>query len=184
MQELQKQLGYVFRDEGLLVTALTHSSYANENKKEGVSSNERLEFLGDAILGFTVAEYLYINRPDMPEGQMSRLRAELVCEQSLCGAAEELRIGRRLRLGRGEEVGGGRNRPSILADAVEAIIAAVYIDGGIDAVRTMIHTVILPILLRSAGSGLDYKTALQELIQRKKRTGAHLPPCASPAGPQ
>jgi ribonuclease-3 len=167
MQELQRKLGYTFRDEALLVTALTHSSYANENRKEGALSNERLEFLGDAILGFTVAEYLYRDRPDMPEGQMSRLRAELVCEPTLCAAAEDLGLGQHLRLGRGEETGGGRGRPSILADAVEAVIAAVYLDGGIEAVRTVIHAAVLPILLRHAGSELDFKTALQELIQRK-----------------
>lgn len=167
MRELERKLGYTFNNQNLLLTALTHSSYANENRKEGALSNERLEFLGDAILGFTVAEYLYRDHPEMPEGQMTRLRAELVCEQSLCGAAEELELGRYLRLGRGEEVGGGRSRPSILADAVEALIAAIYLDGGIQAVQKVIREAILPLLLRYAGSGFDYKTALQEFVQRK-----------------
>ena len=130
MDKLEEKLGYAFRRAELLKMALTHSSWANENKRSGQSCNERLEFLGDAVLGFTVAEYLYENAPDMPEGQMTRTRAELVCERSLNNAAAALDLGAYLKLGRGEELGGGRERPSILADAFEAVVAAVYLDGG------------------------------------------------------
>ena len=123
MEELERKIGYAFRDGSLLKSALAHSSYANENRGAGVVSNERLEFLGDSVLGFVTAEYLYRSHPDMPEGGMTKLRAELVCEQSLHRVAQELELGKYIRLGKGEEHTGGRTRPSILADAVEAVIA-------------------------------------------------------------
>ena len=165
MNELESRLGYEFQNKELLFLALTHSSYANENKKRGIVCNERLEFLGDAVLGVTAAEWLYRGFPELPEGKMSRIRAELVCEQSLAGVARELELGTFLRLGHGEETNGGRDRDSILADAVEAIIAAVYLDGG-DAGK-LIHRLILD----GAGADVlaavsDYKTKLQELVQR------------------
>ena len=137
MTELETRLGYRFRDRSLLETALTHSSYANENRAAGAVSNERLEFLGDSVLGVTVADHLYRSYPDMPEGKMTRLRAELVCEQSLHRVARELELGRCLRLGKGEEHNGGRERASILADAVEAVIAALYLDGGMEPDRPL-----------------------------------------------
>ena len=130
MQELEKKLNYTFRNSALLQEALNHSSYANENRARGYTSNERLEFLGDSVLGMVTATRLYQLYPDMPEGKMSRLRAELVCEQALHGVALTLHLGDYIRLGHGEERSGGRERPSILADAVEAIIAAMYLDGG------------------------------------------------------
>ena len=129
LRELEERLGHVFHDESLLRTALTHSSYANENRALGAVCNERLEFLGDSVLGVTVADHLYRNYGAMPEGRMTRLRSELVCEQSLHRVAQKLQLGEYLRLGRGEEHNGGRERPSILADAVEAVIAAMYLDG-------------------------------------------------------
>ncbi|NLA88065.1 MAG: ribonuclease III, partial [Clostridiales bacterium] len=138
MEKLEKKLSYTFRDRTLLIEALTHSSWANENKRSGAESNERLEFLGDSVLGFAVAEYLYRNKSKMPEGQMTRLRAELVCEKSLAAAAFQLELGKNLRLGRGEEQSGGRRRPSILADAFEAVVAAVFLDGGIEPVKSMV----------------------------------------------
>lgn len=167
MDRLERQLDYVFRDKALLQAALTHSSWANENKKSGASSNERLEFLGDSILGFTVAEFLYQNLPDMPEGQMTRVRAELVCEKSLEWASSELELGIYLRLGRGEEQNGGRRRPSILADAFEAVVAAVFLDGGIEPAKAMVTRFILSQYREGGQTGYDYKTALQELVQRK-----------------
>ncbi len=168
MEELEQKIGYTFADRELLRTALTHSSYANENRREGAVCNERLEFLGDAVLGMITAQYLYKRFPDMPEGRMTRLRAELVCEKSLNGVACSLGLGDMLLLGRGEEKNGGRTRPSILADAVEAIIAALSLDGGLAEARRFITRNILEPF--EAGEGLpdvDYKTALQELVQRK-----------------
>ena len=133
MQELEKKLNYTFRDPSLLAEALSHSSYANEHRAAGLNSNERLEFLGDSVLGFVTAEFLFARHPNLPEGDLTRIRAALVCEQSLYEVARKLDLGRYLRLGRGEEAGGGRTRTSILADATEAVFAAVYLDGGIGA---------------------------------------------------
>ena len=121
LQVLEKKLGYTFRCKEQLQAALYHSSYANEHRCCGVSSNERLEFLGDAVLGLVTADYLYHKHPDLPEGELTRTRAALVCEESLVEVAQELGLGEYLRLGRGEESGGGRRRPSIQADAVEAV---------------------------------------------------------------
>ena len=168
MTELEKRLGHVFHDRALLETALTHSSYANENRSQGVACNERLEFLGDSVLGVTVADFLFRHYGSMPEGRMTRLRSELVCEQSLYQVARKLELGRFLRLGKGEEHNGGRERPSILSDAVEALIAAMYLDGGMASASEFIHRC----LLSELGSVepeyfTDYKTALQELVQRQ-----------------
>ena len=168
MTELEKRLGHVFHDRALLEIALTHSSYANENRSQGIVCNERLEFLGDSVLGVTVADFLYRRYADMPEGRMTRLRSELVCEQSLYQVALKLELGSFLRLGRGEEHNGGRRRASILSDAVEALIAAMYLDGGMSAASDFIHRW----LLSELGSAepecfTDFKTALQELIQRE-----------------
>lgn len=167
MRALQDRLGYVFRDPALLENALTHSSYANERRGHA-ASNERLEFLGDSVLGMVTADKLYHCFPDLPEGKLSRMRAELVCEQSLHAVALDLGLGEHLRLGKGEEHSGGRERPSILADAVEAVIAAMYLDGGLDPARTFI----LGHILNGIEAGeihhvMDYKTELQEQIQRK-----------------
>lgn len=165
MNELEEKLGYHFRDRGLLEHAMTHSSYANEHRGEGLTSNERLEFLGDSVLGMVVADYLFKNHPDMPEGELTRKRAALVCEESLHEVALGLGLGRYLRLGRGEDAGGGRARPSILADATEAMLAAVYLDGGLEATGRIIQALILD-REREKAVDHDYKTALQELVQR------------------
>lgn len=165
MESLEKKLGYRFRDRALLDEALNHSSYANEHRG-GLGSNERLEFLGDSVLGFVSAEHLFRKHPDLPEGDLTRMRASLVCEQSLYEVARELELGSYLKLGRGEEAGGGRERQSILADAMEAVFAAVYLDGGIEAVRELI----LRVLLNQAADSQerkDYKTTLQEVVQRR-----------------
>jgi len=169
MQELEKKLNYRFRDRELLSEALNHSSYANEHRGANVRSNERLEFLGDSVLGFVTAEFLFARHPDLPEGDLTRIRAALVCEQSLHEVAQKLELGRYLKLGRGEEGGGGRQRPSILADATEAVFAAVYLDGGIAAASSLIHRVLLDTEKEEAVEERrrDYKTVLQELVQRQ-----------------
>lgn len=165
METLEAKLGYTFRDKQLLETALTHSSYANEHPPR--SSNERLEFLGDSVLGFVTAETIYERRPDMPEGEMTRLRAELVCETSLHQVAQSLGLSEFILLGKNEEGNAGRQRPSILADAVEAILAAMYLDGGEEPARRFVMENILNDGL--AGKRFvreDYKTMLQELLQQ------------------
>lgn len=165
MTTLEEKLGYEFRDPALLENALTHSSCANESRGRR-QSNERLEFLGDSILGMVVADHLYRNHPDLPEGELTRTRAALVCEDSLVEVAEALHLGEYLHLGKGEEAGGGRERPSIIADAVEAVLAAVYLDGGIGSARKLIQKFILDREAEKSASR-DYKTALQELVQRE-----------------
>ena len=167
MVTLEEKIGYTFRDRALLDNALTHSSYANEHREQGSLSNERLEFLGDSILGLVVADHLYRTRPDLPEGDLTRIRAALVCESSLVDVAKELDLGSYLKLGKGEESGGGRHRPSIQADAVEAMLAAVYLDGGIGQARKLIHDLILGHEREKTAAGRDYKTSLQELVQRE-----------------
>lgn len=168
MEELEKKLNYAFRNHALLEEALCHSSYANEHRAEHLNSNERLEFLGDSVLGFVTAEFLFAQHPDLPEGDLTRIRAALVCEQSLYEVAGKLNLGAYLKLGRGEESGGGRTRTSILADATEAVFAAVYLDGGIDAASALIHRCLLEAEREEVVEERrrDYKTALQELIQR------------------
>lgn len=165
METLEEKLNYHFQDQSLLQTALTHSSFANEHH---CSSNERLEFVGDSVLGMMTAEYLYRNYPDTPEGKMTKLRAEIVCEQSLWEVAEKLQLGTNLRLGKGEEQSGGRTRHSILADCVEAVIAAMYLDGGMTPAKAFIDAHILSKLADGAAALVrDWKTELQELVQQK-----------------
>lgn len=167
MKTLEEKIGYSFQDRRLLENALTHSSYANEHRMAKVPSNERLEFLGDSILGLVVADHLYRTRPDLPEGDLTRIRAALVCESSLVEVARGLNLGSYLKLGKGEDHGGGRARPSIQADAVEAMLAAVYLDGGIGQARKLIHRLVLNQEEARTAAGRDYKTALQELVQRE-----------------
>lgn len=164
MTELEKKIGYVFRNPALLRTALTHSSYANER---GTESYERMEFLGDSVLGCVTAEFLFRHEPKIPEGKMTRLRSELVCEQNLHAVAEKLGISRHMLLGRGEEKSGGRERISVLADMVEGIIAAIFLDAGLEEAKTFILTHILADAdLSDCHATADAKTALQELVQR------------------
>ena len=169
MRELERKLNYSFRNPELLSEALSHSSYANEHRGSHLSSNERLEFLGDSVLGFVTAEFLFTQHPNLPEGDLTRIRAALVCEQSLYEVARKLELGRDLKLGRGEETGGGRERTSILADATEAVFAAVYLDGGIAEASALIHRVLLDVERKEVVEERrrDYKTALQELVQRQ-----------------
>ena len=168
INELEKAIGYRFKNITLLQNALAHSSYANERWHDSLRSNERLEFLGDSILGMVVAEHLYRNFPDRPEGDLSRMRADMVCERSLAQIAERIGLGKHLLLGNGEEAGGGRTRDSILADAVESILAACFLDGGMEAARNFINTFVLTDVPVRKLRNTDYKTALQELVQQKK----------------
>ncbi len=167
LSDFEEKLGYTFRNKALLENALTHSSYANEHRREGKTSNERLEFLGDAILGLVVAEHLYRTHPDKPEGELTKLRAELVCEKSLAEVAGRLELGQELRLGHGESHGGGSHRPSMLADAVEAVLAASYLDGGMEIPKGIITRLILGKEPTVSGNQ-DYKTRFQELVQRNR----------------
>ena len=167
LSELEAGLGYTFRDKSILENALTHSSYANENRERGLHDNERLEFLGDSILGFVVADYLYRSFPDKPEGELTRIRADLVCEKNLARAAATIRLGSFLLLGHGEEHGGGRKRDSIVSDAMESVIAASYMDGGFSAAKEIIDRLILCDVPAGKPHNFDYKTALQELVQRQ-----------------
>ena len=167
-EQLQKALSYHFRDQSLLRNALTHSSYANENRSQGVQCNERLEFLGDSVLGFVVANELYRRFPDRPEGEMTRMRADMVCEITLAQAAKAIGLGDELLLGHGEEQGGGRTRPSILADAMESVIAAAYLDGGLEAAEGIIARLILVNIPEQQLRNADWKTMLQELVQQHR----------------
>ena len=168
LSDLEKGLGYIFQNKALLENALTHSSYANENRNRHIPDNERLEFLGDSILGFVVADWLYRRFPDKPEGELTRIRADLVCEKNLARQAATIRLGEHLMLGHGEEHGGGRRRDSIVSDAMESVIAASYMDGGFEAAKGIIDRLILSDVSMDKPHNFDYKTALQELVQRKK----------------
>ena len=168
IKDLETAIGYRFQNITLLQNALTHSSYANECWHDSLKSNERLEFLGDSILGMIVAEYLYKTFPDRPEGELTRMRADMVCEASLAGIAEQLGLGKHLMLGNGEEQSGGRSRDSILADAVESVIAASFLDGGMAAAEGLIRRFVLCNVPSAKMRNADYKTALQELVQQKK----------------
>ena len=166
--ELEEKIGYTFRNPQLLEQALTHSSYANEGKKHG-HNNERLEFLGDSVLSVIVARHLFLTYKDLPEGELTKLRASLVCEKALDVFAGQIGLGKYLRLGKGEELTGGRERPSILADAFEALLAAIYIDGGYEAAQTFVLGFIPRNLdVRRKNKLSDYKTALQEIIQQNR----------------
>lgn len=162
---------YQFKNETLLNTAMTHSSYANEHRGSHLHHNERLEFLGDSVLGFVTADYLMNAYPDLPEGELTKLRAAVVCEGALCEIAKELGIPARIKLGHGEETGGGRERPSILADATEALLGAIYLDGGIEPARAFVLRFIpkkVEIAIEG-GAFKDYKTMLQEIVQKNKQ---------------
>ena len=168
IKDLEAAIGYKFKNIALLQNALAHSSYANERWHNSLMSNERLEFLGDSILGMCVAEYLYCTFPDRPEGELTRMRADMVCEQTLANVAGRIGLGEHLLLGKGEEQGGGRTRNSILADAVESVIAATFLDGGMGAAKQFIQKFILVEVPVKKLHNVDYKTSLQELVQQKK----------------
>jgi len=161
-EQLQQSIGYTFNDEALLQRALTHSSYANERKLPH-GSNERLEFLGDSVLGFLAAEYFYAACPGKPEGALTKLRAAAVCEPALFAYAQTIHLGKALLLGRGEAAMGGANRPSMVADAFEALLAAMYLDGGMEPCRAFVRR----FLQEDAPPAVeDCKTELQQIVQR------------------
>ncbi|HIR97656.1 MAG TPA: ribonuclease III [Candidatus Merdisoma faecalis] len=164
LEELEKKLGYHFHDRRLLEQALCHSSYANERHMDRLLNNERLEFLGDAVLELATSEYLYLNYPEMPEGEATRTRASIVCEQTLALCARDLGLGTWLRLGKGEELTGGRERDSITSDAMEALLGAIYLDGGFANAKEFVHHFILNDIEHKK-LFFDSKTILQEQIQ-------------------
>ena len=168
IKDLEVAIGYQFQNINLLHNALAHSSYANERWHNSLMSNERLEFLGDSILGMLVAEHLYKTFPDRPEGDLTRMRADMVCEKALAKVAQQIGLGQHLLLGKGEEQGGGRSRNSILADAVESVIAACFLDGGMEPAVQFVTKFILVNVPVTKLHNADYKTALQELVQQKK----------------
>jgi len=166
---LKKKLGIVWRDEGLFSQALTHSSFTYEIRQNGTKNNQRLEFLGDAVLELVVSDYLYRNNPDLDEGSLTKLRAAVVCEPSLARVATELQLGSCLFMGKGEERSGGRERPSILADAFEALLGAIYLDQGLAVASDIALGFLLPVITDVLEGRLerDYKTELQEIIQQR-----------------
>ncbi len=168
LKDLEEAIGYRFQNISLLQQAMAHSSYANERWHDSLMSNERLEFLGDSVLGMLVADYLYRTFPNRPEGDLTRMRADMVCERSLAVVAVQLDLGKHLLLGKGEEQGGGRHRESILADAVESVIAACYLDGGMNAAKSFVEKFVLVHVPVDRPNNMDYKTALQEKVQQKK----------------
>ena len=166
LDEFQKVIGYTFNNPDLLFEALSHSSFANESRHR-YRSNERLEFLGDSVLSIVVSDYIFEHCRDIPEGELTKTRATLVCEKALYQFGEEIDLGSYIMLGKGEELAGGRERPSIIADAFEAVIAAIYLDGGMEPARRHILR-FLPNDIQGAVAKAydDYKTILQEIIQK------------------
>ncbi len=169
---LENRIGYCFKNKEYIQKALTHSSYSNEAKsrEEIIECNERLEFLGDSVLSFITSRYLYETFPSLPEGEMSRIRASAVCEKTLCILAKEISLGDYLSLGHGEECQNGRQRPSILADAFEALLAAIYLDGGVEPVREFLLPLVSAQItaIVESGSDMDYKTVLQQFVQQER----------------
>lgn len=164
MTEFEKKIGYEFKDKNLITRALTHSSYANERR---LGNNERLEFLGDSVLGLITAEYLFTSFKDRHEGSLTKLRASLVCEQSLFDISKKIELSKHILLGHGEEMSGGRERPSVVSDAFEAVLAAIYLDGGFESAKEHVLRFILPELEHTDDDVFkDYKTCLQEVVQR------------------
>ncbi len=165
---LQQTIGYNFKKIENLLLALTHSSFANENKEEGFESNERLEFLGDSVLSLVISENIFNNYKDLSEGEMTKTRANVVCESTISKCSLNIGLGNYLILGKGEELSGGRKRPSILSDAFEALIGAIYIDGGFESAKNFINTMMESLIVDSVRGAIshDYKTQLQEIVQK------------------
>lgn len=169
LSELEASLNYTFNNKETLIRAMIHSSYANENKRIKTESNERIEFLGDAVLSIIVSDYIYKNYTRLPEGELTTIRASVVCEPSLAKCAGVLNLGKYLLLGKGEELSGGRTRISILSDAFEAVIGAIYLDGGIEKAREFVLHYLADFIEKAANGTLfmDYKTQLQEIVQKR-----------------
>ena len=166
LQQFQKEIGIKFRNEKLIQQAFTHSSYVNEHRGKPFQDNERLEFLGDAVLELTVSQFLFSQFPKMAEGEMTKLRAAVVCEPSLVRFAESLQFGKLVMLGKGEEMTGGRKRPALLADVFEAFIGALYLDQGLEVVFSFLQRFVFPSIDRGEFTRTtDYKSQLQEFVQ-------------------
>lgn len=166
--QLENRIGYEFKNKDFLINALTHTSYANEHKYKNIKDNERLEFLGDAVLELVSSEYLYMNMEDMPEGQMTKLRASLVCEPTLAADARSIELQEFIYLGKGEEVTGGRKRDSIISDALEALIGAIFLDGGIEPAKCFVINFVLNDI-ENKKLFHDSKTILQERMNSVKK---------------
>jgi len=171
MHTAETALGYTFQNPAFLQQALTHKSYAFEHNLKPTSTNERLEFLGDAVLELCISNWLYACFPTLPEGKLTQRRAALVCEPTLAAIARGLFLGKFMRLGNGEDASGGRDKPSLLSDTLEAILGAVYLDGGFDAVRPLVERLFEP-YLNNPTTSTDYKTTLQEILQKNSRATA------------
>ena len=171
IEELEERIGYAFDDKALLMRALTHSSYANEMKSKGfdVCDNERMEYLGDSVLSVITSEYLFFSHPEMPEGELSRVRAAAVCEKALDEFARTIDLGDFLRLGHGEEQNHGRERASICSDAFEALLCAIHLDGGLDRAKSFLLPLVAAKIkeIVDSGSAIDYKTNLQQIVQQE-----------------
>ncbi|NLK97062.1 ribonuclease III [Defluviitalea saccharophila] len=168
IEDLEKIIGYSFKNENWIMEALTHSSYSNESKKHNLPNNERLEFLGDAILDLIISDYIFHKYPYMPEGELTKLRASIVCEPSLADAALKIHLGDFIYLGKGEELSGGRERVSILADTFEALLGAIYLDGKMESAIEFVQRILIPSIefIKNNNMYMDYKTLLQEKIQK------------------
>ncbi|MFA5524775.1 MAG: ribonuclease III [Tissierellales bacterium] len=173
LDEIQTKIGYRFNNVELLSWALTHSSYANEHKRYKITYNERLEFLGDSVLGLIVSDYIFTKYSNYPEGELTKLRATVVCEPSLSYVAKQIDLGRYMLLGKGEEVTGGRDRVSILADAFEALIGSIYLDGKFNNAKNFVLKYMTGIIENAVDGRelfIDYKTQLQEILQKKTKS--------------
>ena len=170
LKDLEKRIGYQFKDKSLLEHAVRHSSYVNEKHMKKYECNERLEFLGDAVLELVSSEYLFFTYRTMPEGELTKKRASMVCEPSLAFCARDIELGEYLRLGKGEEATGGRKRDSVTSDAMEALIGAIYLDGGFASAKEFIHRFILNDL-EDKQLFFDSKTILQEMVQASSDAG-------------
>jgi len=166
--QLEHRIEYNFKDKEVVSTAITHSSYANERTNKKIEYNERIEFLGDSVLSLVISEYLYKTYPNLPEGELTVTRAKIVCENSLSKCAVDIGLGNYLMLGKGEELSGGRNKASVLSDAFESVIGAIYIDGGLDTARSFILKYMESVIKSCVEGKLfyDFKTQLQEIIQQ------------------
>jgi len=171
IESFEKVIGYVFNNKKLITEALTHSSYANENKSKGVQFNERMEFLGDSVLSLVVSEYIFKRLQKLPEGELTKIRARIVCETSLAAVANEIELGNHIRLGRGEELTGGRKRSSILADGFEAVLAAIFLDSDFETIKEFILRIMKDKIDEGVNGEIliDYKTKLQEIVQSKTK---------------
>lgn len=172
LNTLEKKLGYSFGDTNIITQALVHSSYANEKGQKDLFSYERLEFLGDAVLQLIISDYLFAKYPDFPEGELTKLRSRIVCEATLVECAKFLELGIHMYFGRGEELTGGRERASILADCFESVVAAIYLDGGMNNARSFVLRIMENKIVDAVMGKIfiDYKTRLQEVIQARKIT--------------